>query len=190
MRRRRILKLLFAFGVLLSLTAILAWCFPRQLLTVDSGPVNADVMVVLGGGSHERPERATELFKEGGAPRIICSGSGDCYFNKERMVKAGVAAELIQTESKSQTTKENAEFTVKMLRELGAKRVIIVTSWYHSRRALNCFRHYGPEIEFYSRPSYFGYAPADWKPKGIARYVRSEYLKLPGYWLRYGVCPF
>jgi hypothetical protein len=44
-----------------------------------------------------------------------------------------------------------------LLRQMGAKRVIIVTSWYHSRRALACFEHYAPDIKFYSRPSYFGY---------------------------------
>ena len=42
--------------LLLGLTALL---FPRQILTVDSGPVKADAMVVLGGGMSERPERAS-----------------------------------------------------------------------------------------------------------------------------------
>jgi uncharacterized SAM-binding protein YcdF (DUF218 family) len=72
---------------------------------------------------------------------------------------------------------------------MGARRVIIVTSWYHSRRALHCFEHYAPDITFYSRPSYFGFARKDWKYKGIGKFVKSEYLKLIGYWARYGVCP-
>lgn len=160
------------------------------MLTVDSGPVKADVLVVLGGGSFERPQRAIELFNAGEAPRIICSGIGDCTSNKERIVNSGVRTELIQTECESLTTKENAEFTIKLLRAQGVKRAIIVTTWYHSRRAVKCFRHYGPEIQFYSRPSYFGYSRAEWKPQGIAHYVNSERLKLCGYWVKYGVCPF
>jgi uncharacterized SAM-binding protein YcdF (DUF218 family) len=86
----------------------------------------------------------------------------------------------------SHTTLENAKFSVPLLRKLGAKRVIIVTSWYHSRRALACFKHFAPEIQFYSRPVEYQYN--QWhRPGG---YAREEYKKLLGYWLRYGVCPF
>jgi uncharacterized SAM-binding protein YcdF (DUF218 family) len=177
-----------------------AWLFPQQVLTVDSGPVKADVLLVLGGGLSERPRRAAELFKAGEAPRIILSGKGDHQSHKRLLIAAGVPERAIEVEGKSTNTKENAEFTVAMLRAErqapsaereagGAKRVIIVTSWYHSRRALNCFRHYAPEIEFYSRPSYSGYSRAEWKPQGMGNRVKSEYVKLLGYWVRYGVCP-
>jgi len=70
------------------------------------------------------------------------------------------------------------------------KRVILVTSWYHSRRALATFEHYAPEIKFYSRPSYFAFARADWPRKGLSKRIYLEYAKLPGYWVRYGVWPF
>src|ERR1035441_10336009 len=71
----------------------------------------------------------------------------------------------------------------------GAKRVIIVTSWYHSRRALHAFQHYAPDIQFYSRPAYFGYPRTQWSRAGISGYIRAEYVKLAGYWVCYGVCP-
>ena len=164
--------------------------FPQSFLCVDSGPVKGDVIVVLGGGSHERPERAAKLFKERAAPRIIVSGYGDCEINRHLLVTAGVPAKAIELENKSRTTKENAECTIKLLREQKLKRVIIVTSWYHSRRALACFRHYAPEIKFYSRPSYFASARADWSHNRIGSRIRLEYVKLLGYWVRYGVCPF
>lgn len=188
--RRKVPKILLGFGILLLLAALAAWRFPHQVLTVDSGPVNADVLVVLGGGSFDRPDRAAELFQQGAAPRILCTGSGDCTSNRARLVEQGVPAELIQTECESRTTQENAEFTIKLLRAQGVKRAIIVTTWFHSRRAVECFRHYAPEIEFYSRPSYSGYPRAEWKSRGISGYVKSEYVKLLGYWVRYGVCPF
>ena len=188
--RRKILKILLAlFGVLL-LAGLGAWFFPHQVLTVDSGPVAADVLVVLGGGSLERPDRTAELFQHGDAPRIICSGNGDCDSDRARLVQQGEPAAVIQTEGASRTTKENAEFTIKLLRAQGVKRAIIVTSWFHSRRALNCFEHCAPEMEFYSRPAYAGVARRDWKSAGSERNVWQEYLKLPGYWLRYGVWPF
>jgi uncharacterized SAM-binding protein YcdF (DUF218 family) len=187
--RKWFLKITLVLLGLLLLLAVAAIMFPQPFLCVDSGPVKADVIVVLGGGSHERPERAAELFKEHAAPRIIISGLGDYEINRQRLIAAGVPANAIELETQSRTTRENAQFTVKLLREQKQKRVILVTSWYHSRRAVACFRHYAPEIRFYSRPSYFASARADWSHNRIGPRVRLEYAKLIGYWIRYGVCP-
>jgi len=188
--RKIIKRTVLAVFVLLVLLVVAAWLFPRQFLCVDSGPVTADVIVVLGGGSHERPERAAELYKERVAPRIIVSGLGDYEINRRILISAGVPASAIELETKSRTTQENALFTIKLLREQKLKRVILVTSWYHSRRALACFRHYSPAMKFYSRPSYFASARADWSHNRIGSRIRLEYAKLLGYWIRYGVCPF
>jgi uncharacterized SAM-binding protein YcdF (DUF218 family) len=188
--RKPIKRTVLGLVVLFLLLAVAAWIFPRQFLTVDSGPANAEVIVLLGGGSHERFECVVKLFKDRAAPRIIVSGYGDCEINRFLLVNAGVPAQAIQLENKSRTTRENAQFTIKLLREQKVKRVIIVTSWYHSRRALACFRHYAPEIRFYSRPSYAASASADWSHNRIGSRARLEYMKLLGYWVRYGVCPF
>jgi uncharacterized SAM-binding protein YcdF (DUF218 family) len=187
--RRLTLGILIGVLGLIVLPGLAGLLFPREILTVDSGPVKADVLVVLGGGSHERPERAAELFKQAAAPRIICSGAGDCDSNRQLLIHAGVLAAAVLTEEKSRNTHENAQFTVAILRAQHLQSAIIVTSWYHSRRALRCFEHAAPEIKFYSRPAYAGYARADWKLNGISSHVKSEYLKLFGYWWRYGVCP-
>jgi uncharacterized SAM-binding protein YcdF (DUF218 family) len=187
--RRLLLVALIIFGLLL-LTAFALWAFPEQILTVDSGPVKADVLVVLGGGSTERPRRAAELFHAGEAPRVLCSGEGDCRSNQRILINAGVPRAVIELECDSLNTSENAQRTIALLRKQGAKRVIIVTSWYHSRRALNCFERYAPEMEFYSRPSYFAVARNDWKPMGIEGYVWMEYAKNLGYIFRHGVWPF
>jgi uncharacterized SAM-binding protein YcdF (DUF218 family) len=189
LRQRKTLKILIGFFGSLILLGLAGLLFPREILTVDSGPVKADALVVLGGGSHERPERAAELFKQGAAPRVICSGLGDCDSNRQLLIRAGVLATAVLTEEKSRNTHENAEFTIAMMRTQHLKSAIIVTSWYHSRRALRCFEHAAPGIKFYSRPSYSGYDRADWKFNGARKYVKSEYLKLLGYWVRYGVCP-
>ena len=191
--RKQFLKIGLPLSAFFLLLAAIAIFFPQWFLCVDSGPVNADVIVVLGGGSHERPGRAAELFKEHTAPRIIISGLGDYEINRRLLIEAGVPSDVIEMENLSRTTKENAQFTIQLLHKpdsLPAKRVIIVTSWYHSRRALACFRHYAPDIQFYSRPSYFASAHADWAHNRIGNRVRLEYAKLLGYWIRYGVCPF
>jgi len=187
---KRIFRVVIYAGLLVALAAVIAFFYPEKFLCVDSGRVSADVIILLGGGSHERPERAAELFKAQAASRIIISGEGDDEINRQLLIQAGVPAGAIQLEGKSRTTRENAEFTVKLLRAEKVRRVIIVTSWYHSRRALKCFEHFAPEIKFYSRPSYFAFARADWTRLGISKRMRLEFLKLPGYWIRYGVNPF
>jgi uncharacterized SAM-binding protein YcdF (DUF218 family) len=206
---------------LLALLVSAAFFFPQQVLCVDSGDVQADALVVLGGGSYERPTRAAELFLAGSAPRIILSGAGDAAENQRLLLSKGVPVAAIELEGKSRSTKQNAQFSIPLLRgeggkaeggkaetlksegrgaedrgqktedgrrkTAGAKRVIIVTSWYHSRRALHTFQHYAPDMQFYSRPSYFGYPRTQWSRGGISGYIRAEYLKLAGYWVCYGV---
>lgn len=223
-RQGRLFQAAVALSLLLLLAALGGCFFPQHVLTVDSGPVTADAMVVLGGYLKERPERAAELFKQGEAPEILVSGFGDCLFNESLLETNGVPAADIKLEAESRTTRENAKFSIALLRKMRAKCVIIVTSWYHSRRALACFEHYAPEIKFYSRPSYFGYpqganaetlkpemsevnkatphptlSPSEAERVRAARkqewkqvrgYTDSEYWKLLGYWVCYGVCPF
>ena len=188
--KKRILRIVIAVFVLLLALAVAAIVFPQKFLCVDSGPAQADVIVILGGGSAERPERAAELFKEHAAPRIIVSGLGDCEINRQLLIEDGVPADVIGLETQSRTTRENAELTVKLLREQKQGSVILVTSWYHSRRALACFRHYAPEIKFYSCPSHVAYARAEWRGRRFVRRIYLEYPKLLGYWIGYGVRPF
>ena len=176
--------------LLVAALAAFAWAYPEKFLCVDSGKVSADVIVVLGGGVHERPEHAAELFQQHAAPRIIVSGAGDDEINRTILLRDGVPTSAIQLESQSKTTAENAQFTIKLLRQQKVHRVILVTSWYHARRAQKTFEHYAPEIQFYSRPAYFAFDRAEWKPKGNGKRIWLEFLKLPGYWLRYGVNPF
>ena len=168
MIRKWFLRTALAIALLLLAFGATAYLFPQKVLCVDTGPATGDVMVLLGGGLQDRAERAAELFKAHAAPRIIVSGDGDDEINRERLLEHGVTASAIQMESKSRNTHENAELTLKLLREQHVKRVILVTSWYHSRRALATFRQAAPDLKFYSCPSYLGYATkrAEWKRAG------------------------
>ena len=177
--------------MLLLLLAAALFFFPQTFLCLDSGPVKADVIIVLGGGGgyHERPKRAAELFRQNAAPRVLVSGFGDDGANRRILIEDGVPRGDIQSEGMSRTTRQNAQFSFNILKAEKIHSAIIVTSWYHSRRALKTFEHFAPEIKFYSRPSYFAYSRRDWG-REFRRHVYLEYLKLPGYWVGYGVCPF
>ena len=74
---------------------------------------------------------------------------------------------------------------LKLLREHQCQRVIIVTSWFHSRRALSSFRKYAPEIEFLSMP-----APRTQLWKYERGYIASEYVKMILYGVRFGIFPW
>lgn len=188
-RHRWFLRAGLLAAITVLLTAGTCYFLPQQVLTVESGPVKADVIVVLGGDSRERPERAAELFKAGDAALIICTGAGDAVTSQASLTNAGVPLSAIRLEPCARTTQENARLSIPILRALGARRVIIVTSWYHSRRALACFEHYAPDLRFYSRPSYYGYPKTEWNHDGIGGYIQAEYRKIFGYWVCYGVCP-
>ena len=185
----RVAKWMFLLTLLLAALVALAWFNPEKFLCVESGKVSADVIVVLGGGV-ERPVRAAELFHAHAAPRILLTGEGDDEINRQILLAHGVPAAAIEVERQSTTTQENAAFSVKMLRAENIHRAILVTSWYHSRRALKTFQRYAPEIIFYSRPAYYGFASGDWKKTGVGKRLRLEFVKLPAYWVRYGVNPF
>jgi uncharacterized SAM-binding protein YcdF (DUF218 family) len=168
----------------------IALIYPQRLLTVESGDVKADALIVLGGGPEERPKRAAELYEAGAAPIILVSGTGDYDTSMKILKENGVPEAAIFGEPLSISTLENAKFSIPLLREKGVRRVIIVTSWYHSRRAMACFRHAAPDIAFYSRPAYLTYPRSEWSRLKTGAHIRDEYIKLLGYWVCYGVSPF
>jgi uncharacterized SAM-binding protein YcdF (DUF218 family) len=187
-RKRPALWVLALLGLFVA--AVLAGLlFPRQVLCVDSGEVQADALVVLGGGLGERPARAAELFRSGAAPKIIVSGFGDCTNNLQILIASGVPLSAIELECQSKSTQQNAEFSAALLHALKAKRVIIVTSWYHSRRSLNCFRHYATDIQFYTVSAQQIEHPPFRAPSERIR-ACQEYFKLCWYLIRYGIRPF
>jgi uncharacterized SAM-binding protein YcdF (DUF218 family) len=189
-RKKWFLKIAAALLALAVLLAAACFFFPKTFLCVDSGPARADVIVVLGGSTaHERALRAIELYQQQAAPRILISGAGDAEINRRIFLRNGIPASAIQVESKSRTTQQNAVFSLQILRAENVHSAIIVTTWYHSRRALHTFEHFGDGIKFYSRPSYFWTQRSEWRDY-FFRHVYLEYAKLPGYWVAYGVCPF
>src|SRR5262249_24304665 len=130
----------------------------------------------------------SELFNAGIAKHILLCGDGRRDKSKRALLARDFPEAQLELESRSQSTKENAEFSIPILRSNGVKRAVLVTSWYHSRRALSCFRHFAPEIRFISAP-----APRAPVPVSTAPWLREknsilkEYLKSTWYFLRYGI---
>jgi uncharacterized SAM-binding protein YcdF (DUF218 family) len=126
----------------------------------------ADAIVVLGGAlsSPRAPRRqftpgmaaarvwfALELFRAGKAPRIvIAAGNQDPDDGNEpeaqaiadMLVAMGVPRDRLLLEGRSRNTRENADFSLPLVRAIGAKRVLLVTSAWHMPRALGTFEQH------------------------------------------------
>lgn len=191
---------------------LLAWCAARALITeAEVGQV--DAIVVLGGAATyvERSRHAAALFHEGRAPLIILTNDGmpggwsheknrTMYFIEraaDELLSMGIPAAKIKTlMAPVSGTYEEAL----LLRDYAAahdiKSLLVVTSAYHSRRALWTWRRVfresraaattttiglsavGPGLQS-PTPSVWWLSWAGWQM------VAGEYLKFAYYLLRY-----
>lgn len=105
----------------------------------------------------ERILDAIQLYKMGKLRKIIItggSGSLQAVVNTEARdlqrtaLYAGVAPQDILLEEKSRNTRENALFTRELLRQHPKlKRLVLITSAFHIRRAKGCFAHVGVPVD-------------------------------------------
>lgn len=115
-------------------------------LSPQEQPVKSDVIVVVSGGqTTSRAEKGIELYKQGYAPKIVFSGAAlddgpsNAYAMRDQALRDGIPARDISIDEKSQNTYENAENSKRIIDEYGAKKIILVTSPYHQRRANQTF---------------------------------------------------
>lgn len=155
----------------------------KALLDSEETIPHADVMIVLGGDGPSRAAHAADLWLEGRAHRIIVSGSGDCTYIAGAMIAKAVSPYVITIECRSGSTWQNAEFSAAILSRMKPETAIVVTNYFHERRALLSFRHFCPGVTF---------APASVPPVSFretvfgvyGRAITKEYLKLAVYAVR------
>lgn len=153
------------------------------LLGLPDAAGRADVIVVLGGDGPARADRAAALWQAGAAPRVLVTGRSDCGTIAGRMTAGGVRRSAIALECFSASTWQNAEFSAPLLAGMGARKVLLVTNWFHARRALASFAARCPDLHFavasVAAPSFAAIATG---PYGAA--VLQEYPKTAVYALR------
>ena len=203
-RRRAIVKVL--------VSCILIWPFAAwvgaRLLITEAPLENADAIVVLGGAAsyRERTREAAKLLLAGRSQRILVTNDNTqgswsssqqrnlFYYERslEELGKAGVPANSIELLMKPVgSTYEEAELVRQYAEEHRLNSVLIVTSAYHSRRALwvfsRVFRNTGIRIGLINvGPGYQSPRPATWW-LGIRgwRLVPTEYVKMVYYVVKY-----
>lgn len=157
-RSARLQSRMWLFAGLSLAAACLGSAFPlalllaNPLLTIRDPIAKVDVIVVLGGDGPSRAARAAGLWLMGVAPKVLVSGDGDCYWIREAMIDRGVDRKSITVECQSGTTWENAVFSSPILKQMHARTAVLVTSWYHSRRAMASFEMASQDIHWMSVP--------------------------------------
>ena len=204
-RLRTVVKALMLFVLV---WVVLAWVGARALIV--SAPLNsADAIVVLSGSSTyvERTRKAAELYRQGRAPLVLLTDDHtrggwstvqqrNPYFVEratEELIEQGVPAEKIRiVPGYASGTHEETLLLKDYTTAQGLRSILVVTSAYHSRRALRSLRQ-----NFAGTGMTIGLEPvppgSQTPPPGFWwlqfqgwRSVGVEYVKLIYYWLRYG----
>jgi DUF218 domain len=122
-----------------------------DFLIVDA-PRPSDVILVLAGETDRRPQRALELLAQGYGKRIVLNVPTNAKLYEYTQIQ--LAEKYIQDLPQAQSisicpieglsTKEESKGAEKCLQREGAKSVLIVTSDFHTRRALEIFQREFP----------------------------------------------
>ena len=196
-------RLLLGLLVFIVAWEVVAWVAARALI-VDADLSSADAIVVLSGSSAyvERTHKAAELYREGRAPVVWLTDDHtrggwssalqrNPYFVEratEELIKAGVPAERIRiVPGVASSTRDESLILKDYASAQGARSVLVVTSAYHSRRALRTLRQSfagtGVTIGLHPVPApsnaFWWFHPEGW------RSVPGEYVKLIYYWFKY-----
>jgi uncharacterized SAM-binding protein YcdF (DUF218 family) len=163
---------------------------------VDEPLQKAQAIVVLGGDNvmGDRVRRAVELYHAGWAPRVVLSGiSFRSYFSEttfmeKEAVNLGVSREdLILFPHAGDSTIDEALALRRALAGRNFRKIIVVTSNYHTRRARRVFhavyRRHGTQVVVSAAPDSEFNPGAWWRQRRSRTLMGLELLKsLHGWW--------
>ncbi|HYG83546.1 MAG TPA: YdcF family protein [Verrucomicrobiae bacterium] len=155
-------------------------CDSAPTMTVGScAPVDA-IVAISGGDTPARTAEAIKLYQNGWAPRVLFAGAAqdpsspsNAEAMRQQAITAGVPDQAILIEELSRTTAENALKTQSLFAKNNIKRIILVTSAYHQRRAsLEFQKRLDGQVEVLNHPVA---EDNHWSP--------TWWLTLRGWWL-------
>lgn len=142
-------RILFFLCFLCMLLAIYVVRHPLLRLmggfwVVDETPAQADAIVMLGDDNFnaDRAARAAQLYRAGWAPRVVASGrylrpyASISELEQHDLEQRGVpAADVVRFAQKAENTREETAALAQLISSRGWKRILLVTSNYHTRRS-------------------------------------------------------
>ena len=203
----RKLKFALAAAVVLAVWALIAPSLANYLIVERPLP-NADAIIVLSGSAayKERTQKAAELYKRGVAPRIFITNDGGragwsrderknspyVELEQRELIANGVAPDAITVlPGEVFGTDDEATVLAAAIEVNPIHSLVIVTSAYHTRRALRTFEKIlggkGVDIgiehasigESNPKPEFW------WLRLSGCQTVGAEYLKSAVYWAYY-----
>lgn len=193
---------LLAASVLAIVTARLWLPAIGNWLVRPSQLNQADAIVVLSGGGPERLTHGITLYQQDLAPELWYTGDApiptmtsftDGQFARQFAIEQGVPAEAIHL-LETTSTREDGQQIAAAVRQRGLRRLLIVTNWYHSRRALCVVRQQLADsgvTVYYDPPPALTYGPDNWwqQENGLVAVI-NELIKFGFYWWQYGLVPW
>lgn len=188
-------------GLLLAFVALLVVAFFQAgsyLGSPAQSPVQADIILALGGDNGERVAMAARLYHQGYAPRVMLTGlengptvtrSNYLNWRVQFLLDEKVPDGVVILERGAGNTWEEAVNTLVLLKQRGWKRVIVVSDPPHMRRLHWVWSKVfaGSDKEFvlvHSAPEWWN--PARWWAHNQSGpFVVMEYIKLAYYGLQY-----
>lgn len=192
MSRAALLTLALAGGASVGLAAKAG-----SFLLVDA-PSPSDVILVLAGETDRRPERARQLLAQGYGRRILLDvpTNSKIYEFTQIQLAQKYIQDLSQPASISicpidgLSTKDESKDAEKCLAREGGKSVLIVTSDFHTRRALSIFRREIPGHEYSAaaarHEAQFGvkwWTHRQWAKTFVDEWLRLIWWKTVDQWL-------
>ncbi len=97
-------------------------------------------------------KKADRFIFTGGSGRIIDRGQKEGEFLKDYLILMGIPEDSLMVEMNSRNTHENAEMTFAMLKEENLEKgdYLLVTSGFHMKRAMGCFKKAGLKVHPYN----------------------------------------
>jgi uncharacterized SAM-binding protein YcdF (DUF218 family) len=163
-------------------------------LVESSTPEKADAVLVLAGDNRgARITRAAELVRDGYAPVALISGPMAIYGINEAdlaiqfAVRRGAPASYFEPVYRSAlSTLDEARGFAAVARERKIHRLLLVTSDYHTRRAVSIFRRVlGSDVivQPIPAPDKYFHAESWWQNREGQKIVFYEYAKTIAGWL-------
>ncbi|MEZ5353564.1 MAG: YdcF family protein [Bryobacteraceae bacterium] len=157
------------------------------LLVSAEAPAQADAALVLAGdASGQRILRAAGLVQQGYVPVVFVSGPRMFYGRSEDSLAIPFAVSAGFPESyfrglpvDAYSTREEAEKLTPILRARGVRRLLVVTSDYHTGRAGRLWRQIasGIEVHMVAAPDPFFRPDSWWRRREATKRVFDEWVK-------------
>lgn len=174
-------------GLLLLLLGVVLAAFSGKYLIVNQ-PEKSDAILVLAGETDQRPARGLELMGQGYAPIVIIDvpATEKIYQWTLTELAEKYAASLSQAPAVTicpivgLSTREEANDALGCIRQAGGHRVLLVTSDYHTRRALSIYRTRFPGLTFSVAAAYDStqFGAQWWRHRQWAKTYVDEWLRL------------